>query len=91
MDQTTKSKEQEALAIYQSENRVSGAETNRQPLLESGTVKRHFSACEKFMRICQNWPLDKFMRFLYMRSSVLCIVTYGAIKIYAVQIYATCA
>ena len=24
-----------------------------------------------------------------MRSSVLCIVTYGAIKIYAVQIYVT--
>ena len=28
------------------------------------------------MRICQNGPLDKFMR-----SSTLCIVTYGAIKI----------
>ena len=26
------------------------------------------------------------MQFLFMRSSVLCIVTYGAIKIYAVQI-----
>ena len=33
------------------------------------------------MRICQNRPLDKFMR-----SSTSCIVTYGAIKIYAVQI-----
>ena len=31
--------------------------------------------------------LDK----LFMCSSTLCIVTYGAIKIYAVQIYATCA
>ena len=38
------------------------------------------------MQICQNGPLDKFMR-----SSVLWIVTYGAIKIYAVQIYATYA
>ena len=30
-------------------------------------------------------PLDKFMRFLFMRSSALhvCIVTYGMIKIYA--------
>ena len=53
------------------------------------TVKRHFYAREKFMRIRQNGPLDKFMRFLFMRSSTLCIVTYGAIKIYAVQIYAT--
>ena len=53
------------------------------------TVKRHFSACEKFMRICQNGPFDKFMRFLFMRSSALRIVMYGAIKIYAVQIYAT--
>ena len=33
------------------------------------------------MRICQNRPLDKFMR-----SSTSCIVTYGVIKIYAVQI-----
>ena len=35
-------------------------------------------------------PIDKFMRFLFMRSSVLhvCIVMYGVIKIYVVQIYA---
>ena len=32
------------------------------------------------MRICQNWPLDKFMGFLFMRSSALCIVMYGMIK-----------
>ena len=44
------------------------------------TVKRHFYAREKFMRICQNGPLDKFMRFLFMRSSALCIVMYGVIK-----------
>ena len=60
------------------------------------TVKRHFYARKKFMQMCQNGPLDKFMRFLFMRflfmhSSALCIVTYGAIKIYAVQIYVTCA
>ena len=43
----------------------------------------------------------KFMQFLFMRSSVLCIVTYSVIKIYmymymymymyVVQIYTTCA
>ena len=38
------------------------------------------------MQICQNGPLDKFMRLLFMRSSALCIVMYGTIKIYAVQI-----
>ena len=37
---------------------------------------------EKFKQI---GPLDKFMRFLFMRSSALCIVTYVAIKIYVVQ------
>ena len=26
------------------------------------------------MRICQNGPLDKFMQFLFMRSSALCIL-----------------
>ena len=43
------------------------------------------------MRICENRPLDKFMRFLFMRYSALYIVMYGAMKIYVVQIYATCA
>ena len=42
------------------------------------TVKRYFYACKKFMRICQNGSLI-FMRF--MRSSTLCIVMYGTIKI----------
>ena len=32
--------------------------------------------CDKFMQIRQNGPLDKFMR-----SSVLCIIKYGVIKI----------
>ena len=54
------------------------------------TVKQHFYTCEKFMQVCQNEPLDKFMQFLFMCSNALCIVMYGAIKIYAVQIYATC-
>ena len=53
-------------------------------LVKLYTVKRHFYAREKFMQICQNGPLDKFMRFLFMYSSALCIVTYGAIKIYVV-------
>ena len=38
------------------------------------TIKRHFYACEKFMRIYQNGSLDKFMH-----SKALCIVTYGTI------------
>ena len=37
------------------------------------------------MQICQNGPLDKFMRFLLTRSSALCTVMCGAIKIYAVH------
>ena len=41
------------------------------------------------MQIHQNGPLKKFMRFLFMCFSTSCIVMYGAIKIYAVQIYAT--
>ena len=60
-------------------------------ILQANTVKQHFYACEKFMQICQNGPIDKFMQFLFMHSSALCIVTYGAIEIYAAQIYVTCA
>ena len=41
------------------------------------------------MRICQNELLDKFMLLLFIRSSTLRILTYGAIEIYAVQIYTT--
>ena len=55
------------------------------------TVERHYHACEKFMLICWNRPLDKFMQFSFVRSSTLCIVMYGMIKIYVVQIYAICA
>ena len=51
-------------------------------------IKRHFYVREKFMQICQNGALDKFMQFLFMHSSVLMCAT---IKVYAVQIYATCA
>ena len=29
--------------------------------------------------------------YLFMRSSALCIVAYGAIEMCAVQVYATCA
>ena len=56
-------------------------------------IKGHFYACGKFMRICQNGPLDKdnYASILFLCSSALCIVRYGAIKIYAVRIYATCA
>ena len=53
------------------------------------TVKQYFYACEKFRRIFQNGPLDKFMRFLFMCFSALSIVTYGTIKIYVIQFYAT--
>ena len=37
------------------------------------TVKVHFSAREKIMRIGQNGPLEKFTRFLFMRLNVACI------------------
>ena len=37
------------------------------------TVKRHFSAREKIMRIGQNGPLEKFTRFLFMHLNVACI------------------
>ena len=40
-----------------------------------------FNLCDKFMQIHQNGPLDKFMRLLFMCSSTLCIVSYGAIKL----------
>ena len=46
-------------------------------------IKPHFY--DKFMRIGQNGSLDKFM----LCFSILCIVMYGAIEFYAVQIYAT--
>ena len=29
------------------------------------SCKQHFYACEKFMQICQNRSLDKFMRLIY--------------------------
>ena len=49
------------------------------------TVKWHFCVCDKLCGFTKNGPLDKFMQFLFtfvcMRSSVLCYVTYGAIKI----------
>ena len=44
------------------------------------TVKRHFYVDENFIQIHQNEPFDKFLR-----SSILYIVVYGAVKkIYAV-------
>jgi hypothetical protein len=55
------------------------------------TVKRHFYAREKIMRIGQNGPIDKCTRFLFMCLNVPCIAMYGAIKIYARQLYATAA
>ena len=49
-------------------------------LSKYNTVRQYFYMCGKFMRICQNGTLVKFMQFLFMHSSALCIVTYGAIK-----------
>ena len=49
---------------------------------ESDIFMRVTNLCE----FAQNGPLDKFMWFLFMRP---CIVTYGAIKTYVVQIHAT--
>ena len=50
------------------------------------TVKQHFYAHDKFMRICQNRPPDKFMQFLFLLCSVLCIVIYGAINLYSTNL-----
>ena len=36
--------------------------------------------CDKFMQVPQNRALDKFMQFIFMRSSILCIVMYDTIK-----------
>ena len=56
--------------------------------LTKDTMKWHFYTRDKFMRIRQNEPLDKFMWF----SGILCIVTYyGMVKNYEVQIYVTSA
>ena len=44
------------------------------------TIRQHISAHIKFIRVCQDGPPDKFMRFLFMHSSVLCVVTNGMIK-----------
>ena len=57
---------------------------NTSMLTFKNIVKRHFYVRDKLCEFVQNRLLDKFMC-----SSILCIVTYGVIKIYAVQIYAT--
>ena len=42
-------------------------------------VKLHFYTGDKFMRIRQNGPFGKFMRFLFIRSSILCLVMNGTV------------
>ena len=56
-----------------------------------GTIKVHFSAREKIMRISQNRPLEKFMRFLFMHLNIACITNIWHDNIYADTIYATTA
>ena len=51
------------------------------------TVKPHFMRVTNLCEFVKTYLLIN----LFMCSSVLCIVTYGAIKTYAVQIYVTCA
>ena len=55
----------------------------------STTVKQHFYVRGKFIRTHQNGPVDNLCDFYLRVLGVLCIVTYGMIKIYAVQSYAT--
>ena len=43
------------------------------------------------MRIGQTGPIEKFMRFLFMRLNVECITNIWRDNIYAIQIYATAA
>ena len=54
-----------------------------QGALPDYTVKVHVSAREKFMRIGQNRPLEKFTRFLFMRLNVACIANIWRDNIYA--------
>ena len=42
------------------------------------------------MRIHRNRALAKFTQFFFMRTSISCIIMYGAIKLYAVQICDRC-
>jgi hypothetical protein len=50
------------------------------------TIKVHFSACEKIMRICQNGPLEIFLQTLHALQTYV-----WRDNIYAIQIYATAA
>ena len=51
-------------------------------LLHVHTIKQHFYARDKFVRNHQNKALYAIHDCCnFMRSSVLCMVTYGAIKI----------
>ena len=45
---------------------------------------------KKIMRIRQNGPFEKFMRFLFMCSSVSCTVMYSVIKIYVTNLCDQC-
>ena len=53
------------------------------------TVKQHFYTCENLCKFVKTGLLINLCDF-YLCSNALCIVMYGAIKICAVQIYATC-
>ena len=47
--------------------------THSNRYLNSDTVKVQLYACEKFMQFLKIWPLNKFMRFLFMRCCQLSI------------------
>ena len=51
-------------------------------------LRRHFKARDKFMRISQNWPLGKFMRFLFI-CYIYNYTNVRRLKFNALQIYAT--
>ena len=60
-------------------------------LLANGIYRKATFLCagNNYMYVnLSNWPVDKPMQFLCILS-VSCIVMYGTIKIYEVQIYST--
>ena len=64
------------LAIRQAKGKLEtlDVEFRRRHVTIVDTVKVQSCACEKFLRSVKIWPLDKFIRFLFMRfclSSIL--------------------
>ena len=42
---------------------------------------------EKIMRMCQNWPLNKYNMHFYLCFNISSIELYSAVKMNAIEIY----